>query len=319
LERLLHGLGAGTTGYTPLDPPTAVLVLDDAAMSGSPGDALFARLTAAAAYSYDADFWALLPRQYGAATARAGWQLFRGEPPSVWPRDPHYLMYRKAMHSTFESLCKDDGRRACVSWRAQLLTGLADQSLQRLARTAVDEALRLPYRDEPVGDSDEDPVPARARPALRVVPEMRDLALKLRAKGFDVWLFSSSSQYAALEAARLYGVDPSRVVGVRQKVADGVVTASLLQPIPLGEGLAEAVTFYLGRPPDLAVGSADDRALLDYDDGTGVRVLLAAPDQVPPDAARRGWKVQPPFSPSRGPQQESELLPPPSVPPGGGT
>ncbi|TPW17950.1 MAG: hypothetical protein FD126_3541, partial [Elusimicrobia bacterium] len=54
----------------------------------------------------------------------------------------------------------------------------------------------------------------------------------------------------------------------------------------------------------LAVGRPQDAALLDTDDGDGLRVLLAgkdAPEAAP--ARAKGWVVQPPFSPVREPQQ----------------
>ncbi|MBI3300112.1 MAG: hypothetical protein HYZ75_18245 [Elusimicrobia bacterium] len=315
LERLLQHLGEGATGYSRADPPAAVFVLDDAALSGSPGDALLARLTAEAAFSFDESFWKQLPPHYGAARARAGWQSFQGQPRTVWARDPHYLMYRKALHAAYASLCRDAGRKTCARWRAALLTGLDESALQRMARQVVAEALRVPVTPERVGDSPEDPAPTAVTAALRVVPEMLDLVRVLQDRGFDVWVMSASSQYAALEAARLYGVHPTRVVGLRQKVTNGQITPDILQPVPEGAGLAEALTLFLGRPPALAVGRLEDGPLLDYGDGSGLSLLLAEPSTAPPEAARNGWLVQPPFSPVREPQAAVYPPPPGTRPP----
>ena len=150
--------------------------------------------------------------------------------------------------------------------------------------------------------------------ALRFVPEILDLTGNLRARGFDVWFFSHSSQYPALEASRLYGVHPTRVVGLRQKVADGKLTPETLLPVPLDEGLAEAVTLFLGRPPVLAVGGPADGPLLDYDDGSGLRLVLSGPDEAPTDSLRKGWLVQPPFSPVSAPQDPPPAGPGPAAP-----
>ncbi|MBI2362330.1 MAG: hypothetical protein HYV15_02970 [Elusimicrobia bacterium] len=108
---------------------------------------------------------------------------------------------------------------------------------------------------------------------------------------------------------------PSRVFGVRQKVADGVLGAETLSPVPVGTGAAEALTLLLGRSPMLAVGSPEDLAMLDYDDGAGLRILLAHADAAPADAARKGWLVQAPFSPVREPQEPRYPPPPGSLPP----
>lgn len=303
LERLLQYLGDGATGYTTADPPAAVFVLDGAAMTNSPGDALFARLVDDAAFSFDAPFWGLLPPHYGAARARAGWESFKAAPRAVWRRDPHYLMYRKALHGAYASLCRDAGRRACARWQTALLTGLEEAEVRNRARQAFADALRRPVGTEPVGDAPEDPAPVEVPVGLRLIPEMRDLMAQLLAKGFDVWLLSPSSQFAALEAARLYGVHPTRVVGVRQKIADGRLTAVTLKPVPEGAGMAEAVTLFIGRYPALAVAGPADLGLLDYDDGSGLRILLAEPAAAPADLAKRGWVLQPPFSPVREPQE----------------
>lgn len=313
LERLLQQLGKDSTDYSASDPPAAVLTLDDAAMTGSPGGVLFARLTAEAAFSFNEDFWKQVPPHYGGPAARAGWLTFKDQPPAVWPHDPHYLMYRKAMHGALASLAKESPRTA-ARWLAALLTGLKETEVQRMVRQVTAEALRRPLAAEEVGDSSEDPRPARAFSGLRTIPEMLDLTAKLLENGFDVWLVSPSNQYSALEAARLFGVHPSRVLGVRQKVADGLVGTETLSPLPVGTGVAEALTLFLGRSPMLAVGTPQDGPMLDYDDGAGLRVLLCAPGAAPADAGRKGWLVQAPFSPVREPQ-EARYPPPPGAAP----
>lgn len=315
LERLLQFLGAGTTGYSTSEPPVAVLMLDGCAMTGSPGDALFARMSADAAFVFDDAFWRRMPAQYGGAAARGGWLSFKDQPRAVWPKDPNYLLYRKTLHGAYDRLCADAGARACARWRASLMAGLEEGTVSRLARTAVTEGLRRPVAPEPAGSSPDDPAPAQTRPALRVVPEMKDLAQALLARGFDVWALSLSGQAVALEAARLYGLHPSRVVGLRNKVVNGALTAETLHPTPEGYGLAEAVTLLLGRPPALAVGRPEDAPLLDTDDGEGLRVLVADPDAPAAKAGRaKGWVVQPPFSPVREPQ-EAVAPPPPGARP----
>lgn len=304
LERLLQFFGAGTTGYSTADPPAAVLMLDDCAISGSPGDALFAKMTTQASFVFDDAFWRLLPPQYGAASVRAGWLSFKDQPRNIWPKDPNYLLYRKSLHGAFDRLCADAGARTCSRWRASLYNGLEEAELQRLARAAIAEGLRRPVTPEAVGNSPDDPAPAEARPALRLVPEMKDLAGALLARGFDVWAFSLSGQYSATEAARLYGLHPTRVVGVRSKIVNGALTSETLNPVPEAYGLSEAVTMFLGRPPALAVGRPQEAPLLDTDDGDGLRVLIAPAVGPEAEAGRKkGWVVQPPFSPVREPQE----------------
>lgn len=298
LERLLASRGAGTPGYTPYDPPVAVFVLDDVSISGAAGEAVFRALVDRAAFKFPEGFWELIPVQYGRARVRAGWEGFRGQPREIWEKDAYYRIYRKAFLRCHESICRDYGPRRCAAWRARLLAGFAEDELRVLVRDILAEEMRRPLAEERAGDFPEDPDPVIVRRGLRMIPEMRDLYGRLLKRGFDVWLFSGSDQWSSEEMARVYGVHPGRVVGVRTQVADGRLTFGLLDPLPLGSGTAEARAMFIGRSPALAVGGEADAAMLAF--GEGVRIVVAARQRggLPARAL-----FQPRFAPVREPQE----------------
>ena len=278
-------------------------------MTHSPGEALFARLVSRAGFKFGDGFWRLIPEPYGRQRIRAGYQAFKDSPSKAWPKDADYQAYRKTFFRGYQRMCAEAGPRDCSRWLTALLAGFTDEELKAAARDTLAEELERPVGEESVRDSPEDPEPVLMRVGLRAIPEMRDLCRGLRARGFDVWVLSPSDQWSAQAAAALYGIDPSRVLGVRPKTLEGKLTAETLDPVPAGSGKTEALAMFLDRPPELAVGAQDDLAMLDY--GNGTRLLLAPKEALsvagPPPAwleraRRRGWLVQTAFSPVRGSQ-----------------
>ncbi|MBI3288612.1 MAG: hypothetical protein HYZ74_03735 [Elusimicrobia bacterium] len=93
-------------------------------------------------------------------------------------------------------------------------------------------------------------------------------------------------------AAADYGIEPSRVVGVRAVVSSGTFSAAVLKPVPTRGGKAEIVKAALGRPADLVIGrDAADADLMSY--GDGLRIALAGDPALEAKARSNGWLLQP--------------------------
>ena len=72
--------------------------------------------------------------------------------------------------------------------------------------------------------------------------------------GTDVWIVDDVPQPVLLAAAPDYGIDPSRVAGVRAAPDGSRYSASVLKPMPTRGGKAEIVKASVGRVPDLVLG-----------------------------------------------------------------
>ena len=129
----------------------------------------------------------------------------------------------------------------------------------------------------------------------------KDLYKKLRDRGFDVWVISSSNQWSVEEMAREYGVYRSRVVGIRTKLVDGAITDEVLHPTTYGIGKTEAIAMFIGRSPVLIVGGERDADMLGF--GRGPRIRIVDSSESLPGFARGGDLNQPRFSPVRKPQE----------------
>lgn len=215
--------------------------------------------------------------------------------------DPAYRMYRKAFAGCYQSICREVGRRACAEWLVKLLSGFTEEKLRDYTLTTLREELRRPVGTEDLGEAIGDPVPVRVRTGLRLIPEMRDLFQKLKDKGFDVWVISSTNDWSLKASVDSYGVHISRAVGVRSRVIEGRLTLKILRPTPSGTGKAEAVTMFIGAEPALVMAGPGEESLLDY--GRGVRVMIADKGSDTSEWTRRHWLFQPRLSPVRAPQK----------------
>lgn len=294
LERLIRRAGKDSPDYSPHDPPIAVFALESSLAGGSPGETVFRRLVRRAEFRFGRQFWALLPKHHGAERIRSGYNGFRGAPGSVWEDEPHYRLYRKAFLKAHEDLCRVSGPGVCARWRASLLAGFTEVEMRLYARESVAEALQGPWREEVFGDSAEDPEPVRLRTGLRRIPETEDLARALLAAGFDVWVMTTSDQWSAEAFVQALGIHPSRVLGVRAKVAGGRLAPEVLEQTPYKAGQIELLASFIGRQPALVVGGEADQEMLSY--SRGLRLALVDPARADAERRRRGdWLIQPAF------------------------
>ncbi len=305
LEKVLHEYGKGTADYRPEDPPVAVFSWDDVAISHHVGDAVFARLVAEAEFKFNDDFWQRIPVHYGRVRIRAAYNEFHKLSRASWKRNAYYQIYRKQFFKCYRSYCREYGEKKCALWRVQLMAGFSEGELRLYVRRVIDDELKRTVGWEKIGDTLEDPDPVKARAGLRWIPEMKDLFAKLKEKGFDVWVLSSSNQWAVEEMAKEYGVFRSRVAGIRLKTLDGVMSAEPLLPLPHGGGMAEAIVMFIGRSPVLIIGGEKDEELLKY--GRGTRVRIVDSTEGLPGMTRAGGLAQPRFSPVRLPQERGAV------------
>ena len=296
LDRFLSERGKTSPGYDPLKPPVAVLPWSDALVVGDPAELVFLRLTTKADFRFDDEWWKIVPVAYGRQPARAAYENFIHLSSSVWQSQPDYHHYRKAILSSYVSQCRSLGRRECRQYLMRLWAGWKEEDAVDYARVVINEEKGRPAGLETVRSEEGDAAPMRVRRGLRFIPEMRDLAAKLRASGIDVWIIDDLPQPVLSAAAADYGIDRSRIVGIRAAPDGSRLSASVLKPVPTRGGKTEAAQSSFGRPADFVLGrDAADLELLSF--GDGLRVVLSGDPDLTAKAREKGWLVQP--SPAR--------------------
>ncbi len=292
LNKFLAERGKGAPGYDATKPPVAVLPWSDALVVGDPAELVFLRLTTRVDFHFDDDWWNIIPVAHGRQPARAAYNHFISLSSAVWQSQPDYHHYRKEILGSYLGLCREVGRRECRQYLMRLWAGWKEGDAVEYAREVLIDEKSRPSGVEVVLSDEGDKAPLRIRRGLRLIPEMRDLAQKLRAAGMDVWIVDDVPQPSLSAAAADYGIDPSRVVGIRAGPDGARYSASVLRPVPTRSGKAEIMKASVGRPPDFALGrDAADADLLSY--GDGLRVILSGDKELEAKAKEKGWLLQP--------------------------
>ncbi|MDD5302785.1 MAG: hypothetical protein PHS14_06705, partial [Elusimicrobia bacterium] len=243
-------------------------------------------------FRFDDPWWEIIPVGYGRQPARAAYNHFISLSSAVWQSQPDYHHYRKTVLGSYIALCREVGRRECRQYLMRLWAGWKESEAVDYARQCLADEKSRPSGVELVHAEDGDKSPLHVRRGLRLIPEMRDLALKLRAAGVDVWIVDDVPQPVLSAAAADYGIDSSRIVGVRAAPDGARYSASVLKPVPTRSGKSEIVQASVGRPPDFAVGrDAADVDLMSY--GDGLRVILSGDKELEAKAKEKGWLIQP--------------------------
>jgi phosphoserine phosphatase len=295
LDKFLAERGKGTPGYDPLKPPVAVLPWSDALVAGDPAELVFLRLTTRVDFHFTDEWWEIIPPGQGRQPARAAYEHFIPLSSATWQSQPDYHHYRKTILASYLGLCREVGRRECRQYLMRLWSGWRENEAIDYARQDLADEKSRPGGVELVYEEAGDKSPLRVRRGLRLIPEMRDLAQKLRAAGVDVWIVDDVPQPVLSAGAADYGIDASRVYGIRAAPDGARYSASVLKPVPTRGGKAEIVKASVGRPPDFALGrDAADADLLSY--GDGLRVILSGDKELEAKAKEKGWLLQPSLS-----------------------
>ncbi|HVC46688.1 MAG TPA: haloacid dehalogenase-like hydrolase [Terracidiphilus sp.] len=122
----------------------------------------------------------------------------------------------------------------------QIYAGLRDQELWHAAETYVEEFVRG-----------------------RVFSEMAAILDRLRAAKVELWAVSSTNKWVVASGVRAFGIPTERVLAAEVFIADGVITADLLD-VPTDEGKAVSLKRAGLSKPDAVFGnSIHDFAMLE--------------------------------------------------------
>ena len=261
-------------------------------VAGDPAELVFLKLATDADFKFEDEWWEVVPVASGRQPARAAYDNFIALSSSVWQASPDYHRYRKTILSSYLGLCREVGRRECRQYLMRLWAGWKEVDASDYARAALSQEKSRPAGLELIVSEQDDKSPLRVRRGLRLIPEMRDLAQKLRAAGMDVWIIDDVPQPVLSASAADYGVDPSRIYGVRAGAEGARLSAGVLKPVPTRGGKAEIVKASVGRPPDLVLGrDSADLDLLSY--GDGLRIVLSGDKELEAKAREKDWLIQP--------------------------
>ena len=175
--------------------------------------------------------------------------------------------------------CQVRGKADGYSWAVQLMAGMREADVLAAADAHIPEALALHHA---------------SIDAIRVHDELRQTIAQAHARGVEVWFVSASSWWIVQAGARLFGVEPQRVLGNRVEVKDGALTAAVVPPHLVFEGKVEVLRAACdGRAPLLMFGdSMTDSDVMRWARFGGI-IIDRGVEALQELAAAQGWIVQP--------------------------
>ena len=109
---------------------------------------------------------------------------------------------------------------------------------------------------------------------MKFYPEMKQLLANLKDYGFEIWVVTASPEvlYQKFVSENL-GIPLHRIIGVKSVIRNGVVTETLIQPIPQDEGKAETIqTFIKSKPLFVAGNSRGDLEMMN--ESIGLKMIV---------------------------------------------
>jgi len=125
--------------------------------------------------------------------------------------------------------------------------------------------------------------------AMRIFPQMQELAMELGSRDCDLWAVSSTNNWVVEAGVRRFGIPIEHVLAACVHIENGCASGRL-RDVPTDEGKASAIKKHLpGKSPDVAFGnSSHDVHMLEL----ARHPFAIAPDEVLDRVAReRGWTV----------------------------
>jgi phosphoserine phosphatase len=293
LLKFIAEQGRGGKNYDPKLPPLVVLDFDNTCIRGDIGRSFFDWMIAERKIRFSEELLAALPEELRPAIKTA-WEKLSNLPSEKQAASDELQALRKLMHQAYWSLCRQEASDKCFPWQVRFYAGYTPAELSDMAFRLVGEEIKKPLGSEIIKAGPEDTSPGVTGTGIRIFEEVRTLTVQLEKHGFDVWIVSAGPQWVVEGAAKYFGFDPKRVLGMRAKVTGGKLTSEIEMPPTFREGKVKAIEKFIGRKPVLALGDSwTDFEMLSY----AAHALLFDRGylDLKQKAQDAGWWIQPAF------------------------
>ena len=277
---------------TPADDRLAVFDFDNTCVHGDIGELFGHYLVETMGYRYDLEaFWDLIHPEDGRDRLRHLVDQTLELDPQQRQDSQAYREYLAEMAGLYGRRLQRVGKRDCYQWAVRLHVGLSEEQMNRWSAEAIERELK---KEQCVDEF----VTSRSRRVsvqrgVRPFPQIRELIDVLHNHDWDVWIVSASNEWTIRQFAPRFGVDPSRVLGNRVAVEDGVLTAELHEPALYREGKVAAIQREIGKCPAMVFGDA----VTDYEmlcEASRLAVVIDRGDEMlTREGRKRGWAFQP--------------------------
>jgi len=165
-----------------------------------------------------------------------------------------------------------------------MLSGMTEARVRALVREALD------HEDRDIGTQTIDGRTVARGLALK--QNVVDIMLNLQRANVAVWVVSASPEIVVCETMSYFGISTGgRVIGLRNILRDGMLTADLKEPLSIYDGKRACILKYIHPtiPPLLGVGdSGNDEVMLEY---SHVQLVVDRGNSLAAKARERNWFI----------------------------
>jgi len=260
----LRALLEHTASRSPLSRPLAVFDCDGTVIKGDIGEAMFFRQIEEFQFKCSpAEIWPDFPHRRELDKAYRALAPLAPKERSAHPSFEAFAGYLLSWY--YEQLSEGDVAKACADI-VRLFAGFPEAEVRSFAAHSLKHELQSPLGARKLGGRD-------VHRGVRYLREGVELLRLLQEHHFDIWAVSGSSAWSVEPVFQALGVPAYQVIGISLTSANGRLTDTAVEPIPIREGKVGALKARDPRVPLLvASDSRNDIPLLLY--SAGVKVWI---------------------------------------------
>ena len=190
--------------------------------------------------------------------------------------------YSERVFRHYYNLLEQGKTREAYIFCAQVLAGFTPAEAESLVRTVIESEVKNLSTTELYGIS--------IAHGLVVRHQVLQLIDFLESKNVSIWIVSASSEIAVRAAMKHFRI-PGNLIGLKNKIQDGVFTSALEPPLSILEEKVTCIKTIIDRnnPPLLAAGdSPNDLAMLEL---AMIKVVIDRGNSLVKKARSRGWFI----------------------------
>jgi phosphoserine phosphatase len=190
--------------------------------------------------------------------------------------------YHQQVFRRYYELLRQGNIQSASLLCAKAFAGFKRNEAEDVVAAAIDAEGSVPVVSELYG------VPIAGGLAVR--PVLRRLIDFLEANDVKVWIVSASPEIAVQTAMKCFGL-PGKLIALRNKLDDAVISMDLDEPYSIREGKVDCIRMFIDAEnrPLFGIGdSMHDLPMIEYAD---IHAVVDCDNALTMEATRRGWFI----------------------------
>ncbi|EQA36704.1 haloacid dehalogenase-like hydrolase [Leptospira inadai serovar Lyme str. 10] len=150
----------------------------------------------------------------------------------------------------FFAVSKEEGPEAAYRWTRIIYSGMSEEELKKIARYVFVENQKQNGNDFNLTGGYSIDI------RLRIRKPLLELIRLLKERDWEVWIITASPEYCVQVAAQEFGLEQSRVRGMRLKSRQGVMLPEIEEPLTFNDGKVKAIREITSSEIGFAAGDA---------------------------------------------------------------